>query len=239
MAEVDVGEVWRAPVVATVNDGALRDRALNEGGQGAKGFGKVEMGSEGAFDFEGAQALTFADEEVDFIAFGVAIEKRFGQGVAEGESLEELRNDDVFKKPTKGRMGLSLSGVGNTEERSGEAWFSEVDFRGAGEAAAEVGVVRAKAEDDVRGLKDGKPLIKGVGGDTDVVGQGTEVKKLPHTPGKEAHEGEEAALLAQVDEAADVAFHVSLVVGLIEARGGKSGLLVEQWHETAPNGLTA
>ena len=196
MAEVDVREVGRAPVVATVNDGALRDWALNEGGQGAKGFGKVEMGSEGAFDFEGAQALTFADKEVDFIAAGVAVKEGLGKGLTECEGLEELGDDNVFEEPAKGRVGLGLGGIGNAEECGGEARLGEVDFWGAGESAAEVSVIGAEAKDDVGGLEDSEPLIKGVGGDADVVGQGTKVEELAHTPGEEAHEGEEAALLA-------------------------------------------
>ena len=42
------------------------------------------MRGEGAFNFEGAQGLSFADEEVDFIARGVAVEERFGEWLTEG-----------------------------------------------------------------------------------------------------------------------------------------------------------
>ena len=154
------------------------------------------MRSEGALDFEGAQALTVADKEVDFITVGVAVKEGLGKGLTECEGLEELGDDNVFEEPAKGRVGLGLGGIGNAEECGGEARLGEVDFWGTSETPTEVGVVRAKADDDVGGLENSEPLIKGMGGDADVVGQGAKVEELAHTPGEEAHEGEEAALLA-------------------------------------------
>lgn len=217
MEEVDVGEVWRAPVVTAVDDGALCDGALNEGGQGVERLGKGWMRGEGTLNLEGAQGLTFADEKVDFVACGIAVKEGFGKGLTEGEGFEKLDDDDVFEESAKGRMSFGLGGVGNAEECGCKAWLGEVDLRCTDEASAKVGVVGTEAKDDVGGLEDSEPLIKGVGGDADVVGQGTKVEELTHTSGKEAHEGEEAALFTQVDEATDVAFDVGLVVGLVEA----------------------
>lgn len=105
-----------------------------------------------------------------------------------------------------------MVGLADAEEVAEEADIGEVVFRTFDDAFSEIFEVGRELEDEEGGFEDGEPVADGFGGDADIVGEGAVVDELSGAAGEELEEFLEEGGVFQVNQLADIAFHIGLVV---------------------------
>ena len=184
-----------------------------------EGFG--EGGEFGPFAFEEVEAVGAGvwDDEVDFVAFVVAVEEDLVVEAAVVASAEPLAEGEGFEVGAEeGALAEGFGGV-DVGEEAHEAGVEEVDFGGFDEALAEVAVPWLEEGDDVGGFEGGEPGFEGGYAEADVCGEGVEGEDLAAAEGEEAEEALEVAEVADLDELADVPLEVGGGVVGVEAAG--------------------
>lgn len=171
---------------------------------------RVEGGA--GFDFERVDLASVEGEEVDFVFVGVAIKVKVGDAAAVPLRFEAFEDDEVFKNGADEGVAGDLVGLADAEEVAEEADIGEVVFRTFDDAFSEVFEVGRELEDEEGGFEDGEPVADGFGGDADIVGEGAVVEELSGAAGEELEEFLEEGGVFQVNQLANIAFHIGLVV---------------------------